>query len=55
MSQLAAYDLYGDEEVPAAGIITGIGRVNGVECMIVANDATVKVIYTTIRSYCDFD
>ena len=42
LSQLAAYDLYGDEEVPAAGIITGIGRVNGVECLIVANDATVK-------------
>ena len=29
-------------EVPAASLITGIGRVNGVECMIVANDATVK-------------
>ena len=43
LSQLAAYDLYGDEEVPCAGIITGIGRVNGTECVIVANDATVKV------------
>ena len=42
LSQLAAYDLYGSEEVPAAGIITGIGRVNGTECIIVANDATVK-------------
>jgi len=41
LSQMAAYDVYG-EDVPAAGIITGIGRVNGVECMIVANDATVK-------------
>lgn len=41
MSQLAAYEVY-DEEVPAAGIITGIGRVQGLECMIVANDATVK-------------
>ena len=30
------------KNVPAAGIITGIGRVNGVECLIVANDATVK-------------
>ena len=29
-------------EVPAAGIITGIGRIEGRECMIVANDATVK-------------
>jgi 3-methylcrotonyl-CoA carboxylase beta subunit len=34
-------DVYG-EEVPAAGIITGVGRVSGQECMIVANDATVK-------------
>ena len=31
-----------DDEVPAAGIITGIGRVSGRECVIVANDATVK-------------
>ncbi len=38
---LAAYDLY-DGEAPAAGIITGIGRVCGREVMIVANDATVK-------------
>lgn len=42
LSQLAAYELYGSEDVPAAGIITGIGRVNGTECIIVANDATVK-------------
>ncbi len=41
LSQLAAYEVY-DEEVPAAGIITGIGRVSGQECLIVANDATVK-------------
>ncbi len=41
LSQLAAYGVY-DEEVPAAGIITGIGRVSGQECMVVANDATVK-------------
>ncbi len=41
LSPLAANGLYGDE-VPGAGIITGIGRVSGVECMIVANDATVK-------------
>ena len=41
LSQLAAYGVYG-EDVPAAGIIAGIGRVEGVECMIVANDATVK-------------
>ncbi|MHC8494120.1 carboxyl transferase domain-containing protein [Thalassospira sp. SM2505] len=42
LSQLAAYGMYGDEDVPAAGIITGIGRVSGIECVIVANDATVK-------------
>ncbi|MFT5692860.1 MAG: 3-methylcrotonyl-CoA carboxylase beta subunit [Oceanicoccus sp.] len=41
LSQLAAYKVY-DEEVNAAGIITGIGRVMGQECMIVVNDATVK-------------
>ncbi len=38
---LAATGLY-DDQVPSAGIITGIGRVSGRECMIVANDATVK-------------
>jgi 3-methylcrotonyl-CoA carboxylase beta subunit len=45
LSQLAAYGMYGEAhpfEVPAASLITGIGRVHGVECMIVANDATVK-------------
>ncbi|MFT3929205.1 MAG: carboxyl transferase domain-containing protein [Spongiibacteraceae bacterium] len=41
LSQLAAYNVY-DEDVPAAGIITGIGRVAGQECVIVCNDATVK-------------
>jgi len=45
LSPLAAYGMYGGAsayEVPSASIVTGIGRVNGVECMIVANDATVK-------------
>tara|TARA_R110002072_G_scaffold276051_1_gene437532 strand:+ start:277399 stop:279027 length:1629 start_codon:yes stop_codon:yes gene_type:complete len=43
LSSLAANDLYKKEgPVPSAGIITGIGRVHGVECMFVANDATVK-------------
>ncbi|MDP3813689.1 carboxyl transferase domain-containing protein, partial [Pseudomonas sp.] len=41
IGQLAAYEVYG-EEVPAAGVVAGIGRVEGVECMILANDATVK-------------
>jgi 3-methylcrotonyl-CoA carboxylase beta subunit len=41
LSQLAAHGMYGGE-VPSAGILTGIGRVNGRECVVVANDATVK-------------
>ncbi len=41
LSPLAAWGMYGNE-VAAAGVVTGIGRVCGVECMIVANDATVK-------------
>ncbi|MFN8073022.1 MAG: carboxyl transferase domain-containing protein [Mycobacterium sp.] len=41
IAPLAADGLY-DDECPAAGIIVGIGRVSGRECMIVANDATVK-------------
>ncbi len=41
LSPLAAWDMY-DNEAPSAGIVTGIGVVEGQECMIVANDATVK-------------
>src|SRR5690606_8108457 len=41
LSPLAATGMYGDE-VPAAGIVTGVGRVAGRECVVVANDATVK-------------
>src|SRR5687767_1933148 len=41
LSQLAAHGMY-DSEAPAAGIVTGIGRVEGREVVIVANDATVK-------------
>jgi 3-methylcrotonyl-CoA carboxylase beta subunit len=41
LSALAAYEMYGGE-VPSAGLIAGIGRVSGRECVIVANDATVK-------------
>jgi acetyl-CoA carboxylase carboxyltransferase component len=41
LSALAAFDLY-DNDAPAAGIVTGIGRVSGREVLIVANDATVK-------------
>ncbi|MDO9094890.1 MAG: carboxyl transferase domain-containing protein [Rubrivivax sp.] len=41
LAPLAALDLY-DNAAPGAGLITGIGRVSGVECLIVCNDATVK-------------
>ena len=41
LSQLAAFDVY-KEDIPCAGLITGIGQVRGVKCMIIANDATVK-------------
>src|SRR4051794_20463776 len=47
LSPLAAFGMYGASTddlfaVPSAGIVTGIGRINGRECMVVANDATVK-------------
>ena len=41
VGQLAAHGMYGGE-VPSAGLICGIGRISGRECMVVANDATVK-------------
>ena len=41
LGQLAGYEVY-DDWIPSAGIVTGIGRVAGSECMIVVNDATVK-------------
>jgi 3-methylcrotonyl-CoA carboxylase beta subunit len=41
LSQLAAWNMY-DNQVPAAGIVTGVGRIAGRECVVVANDATVK-------------
>ena len=41
LSPLAAWEMY-DREAPAAGLVTGIGRVMGREVLIVANDATVK-------------
>ncbi|KAI3385503.1 hypothetical protein SNEBB_003403 [Seison nebaliae] len=42
LSQLAGYKMYGNEEVPSGGVVTGIGMINNVECMIIANDATIK-------------
>jgi 3-methylcrotonyl-CoA carboxylase beta subunit len=41
LSQLAGYEMY-NGDAPCGGVITGIGRINGIECMIVCNDATVK-------------
>lgn len=42
LSQLAGYDMYGKDVVNAGAVIAGIGRVQGQECVIVANDATIK-------------
>lgn len=42
LSSLAGYEVYPGEDVPAGGIITGVGSVHGISCMIVANDSTVK-------------
>ncbi|MDP6951321.1 MAG: carboxyl transferase domain-containing protein, partial [Alphaproteobacteria bacterium] len=41
LSQLAAHGMY-DDQAPSAGIVTGIGSIQGRECVVVANDATVK-------------
>lgn len=41
LSQFAAWNMY-DNGVPSAGVITGVGRISGTECVVVANDATVK-------------
>ncbi len=41
LSQLAAYGMYNDD-APCAGIITGIGRISGIECVVVVNVASVK-------------
>jgi 3-methylcrotonyl-CoA carboxylase beta subunit len=42
IGQFAGFELYGDDNIAAGGLITGIGRICDQECMIVANDATVK-------------
>jgi 3-methylcrotonyl-CoA carboxylase beta subunit len=41
IGQFAAFGVY-EQDIPCAGVVAGIGRVKGIECMIVANDATVK-------------
>jgi 3-methylcrotonyl-CoA carboxylase beta subunit len=42
IGQLAGFEMYGSDNVAAGGLITGVGSINGQECMVVANDATVK-------------
>jgi 3-methylcrotonyl-CoA carboxylase beta subunit len=42
LSQYAGHELYDGQSLPAAGLITGIGQVSGVKCMIIVNDPTVK-------------
>jgi len=42
LSALAGHKMYPEAEVPAGGIITGVGQIEGVTCMIIANDSTVK-------------
>ena len=42
LSPMAGYELYDGQDIPAGSVVTGIGRIKGTECMIVANDATVK-------------
>ena len=46
LSQLAAFGMY-DDDAPGAGLISGIGRVAGVDCLIIANDATVRAALIT--------
>ena len=50
IAPLAALGMYADE-VPCAGVVAGIGRVSGVECVIVANDAKVAAAATSNNSY----
>ena len=42
LSPLAAHDLYGDEYVPGAGLVSGVGLIAGRKCMVIANDPTTK-------------
>jgi 3-methylcrotonyl-CoA carboxylase beta subunit len=54
LSPLAAHEVYPGQHVPGAGLITGIGRVAGRECMIIVNDASVKggsYLPLTVRWY----
>lgn len=50
LSALAGHELYEGEDVPAGGIVTGIGTVEGLMCMIIGNDSTYEAI---LFSVCD--
>lgn len=52
LSTLAGHEVYPGEDVPAGGIITGVGVVHGVSCMIVANDSTYVGDIDVAHSYC---
>ena len=49
LSALAGHEVYPGEDVPAGGIITGVGSVQGVQCMIVANDSTYAKCYRQVQ------
>lgn len=51
LSALAGHQMYPDEDVPAGGIVTGIGTIEGVMCLIVANDSTY--VYLRERHFID--
>lgn len=51
LSALAGHEIYPGEDVPAGGIITGVGVVQGVSCMIVANDSTYSKGFGLAHSY----
>ena len=48
LSALAGHEVYSGEDVPTGGIITGVGTVQGVQCMIVANDSTYDNCYRQV-------
>ena len=48
LSTLGGHEVYPGEDVPAGGIITGVGSVQGVQCMIVANDSTYASCYRQV-------
>jgi 3-methylcrotonyl-CoA carboxylase beta subunit len=51
LSSLAGHELYDGEGVPGAGMVTGIGTVEGVMCMIIANDSTYVAVSSDCEAY----